>query len=118
MYERSHIYIATSWGEGKNLPALEAGTTGCALLLSDVGGHRQWAAGSAFATLMPGHREAHEPNMESIRVPVETVKQSITALYEDRAKLRSMGEAAERDLPPSMSWESAARRLLAAVNAL
>jgi len=117
LFEKSHAYISTSWGEGKNLPALEAGTTGCALLLSDVGGHRQWA-NSDFAILMQGKREAHEPNMESIRVSVETVKESITTLYEGRTAMREMGVQASRQLPSQMSWDSAAHRILAAVNAL
>ena len=118
LFERSHIYIGTSWGEGKNLPALEAGTAGCALLLSDCGGHRQWAAGMDYAVLMPGYIEEHEKGLGSVRLPVETVKKEIARLYEDRATLRMMGERASIDLPRQMSWDTVTHRLFAAINAL
>jgi glycosyltransferase involved in cell wall biosynthesis len=117
-YEQSHIYIATSWGEGKNLPALEAGTTGCALLLSDVGGHRGWAKGSDFAQLLPGVIEEHEIGMPSLRVKVDTVKEALKGLYEDRQRLRMMGEAAERQIPREMSWDAVVPRLFAKLNSM
>lgn len=118
LYEQSHIYIAPSWGEGKNLPALESGTTGCALLLSNCGGHRQWARGSEFAILMDGEPWQHEIGLPSIKVHVDTVKATITKLYEDRALLRRMGESAQRDLPREMSWESVVHRLYAKLDNL
>ena len=118
LYEKSHIYIAPSWGEGKNLPALEAGTTGCALLLSDCGGHRQWAKASDYARLMSGEIKEHEIGLPSVRVSVETVKKHITELYEDRNLLRRMGEAAEIQLPREMSWESVVQRLYAQLDRL
>jgi glycosyltransferase involved in cell wall biosynthesis len=118
LYENSHIYLATSWGEGKNLPALEAGTTGCALLLSDCGGHRQWGRSSDFATLMKGDIQEHEVGLPSVRMDVEVVKCHIKELYENRTKLREMGEAAAVQLPREMSWEAVVQRLYAQLNTL
>lgn len=117
MFESSHIYLAPSWGEGKNLPALEAGTTGCALMLSDIGGHREWASPD-FAVMLPGALAEHEPGLGSLRVDKEILKAQIKALYEDRARLRQMGEQAAQQLPPSMSWEAALNRLFARLGSI
>ena len=117
LYENSHVYLSTSWGEGKNLPALEAGTTGCALILSDVGGHRQWAT-KDYAILVGGQLAAHEEGMTSLRVDKELLKDAIRTVYGDRARLRRMGEQAKMQLPPSMSWEAVMHRLFARLDSI
>lgn len=42
-YRRADIFISTSWWEGFGLPPLEAMACGCAVILSDAGGVREYA---------------------------------------------------------------------------
>jgi glycosyltransferase involved in cell wall biosynthesis len=44
IYNRSHIFVSTSWAEGFGLPALEAMACGCVVILTDAGGVNEYAA--------------------------------------------------------------------------
>lgn len=111
LYEKAHCYIGPSWGEGKNLPALEAGTTGTALILSDCGGHRGWAGDSEFATLVGGRQFTYEGS-PALRVDDDLLAEACRELIDDRQKARHMGEMASRILPQTMSWDRVADELL------
>jgi glycosyltransferase involved in cell wall biosynthesis len=43
IYNKSRIFVSTSWMEGFGLPGLEAMACGCTLLTSDCGGCREYA---------------------------------------------------------------------------
>jgi glycosyltransferase involved in cell wall biosynthesis len=43
IYQKSQIFISTSWREGFGLPPLEAMTCGCACIISDSGGVSEYA---------------------------------------------------------------------------
>lgn len=42
LYNRAAIFISPSWGEGWALPPAEAMQCGCAAILTDIGGHRDY----------------------------------------------------------------------------
>ncbi|SNQ60930.1 glycosyltransferase family 4 protein [Candidatus Methanoperedens nitratireducens] len=44
IYNKSHIFISTSWWEGFGLPPLEAMACGCAVILTNAGGVNEYAA--------------------------------------------------------------------------
>lgn len=110
LYEASHCYLGPSWGEGKNLPALEAGTTGTALILSDCGGHRGWAR-PEIATLVGG-KQFNYDGPESLRVDVDLLADACRDLMDNREKAKKMGEMASSILPYTMSWDKVAETLL------
>lgn len=56
IYNRSAIFIGTSWCEGFGLPGCEAAACGCALCLADNGGHREYAIQNKTALLHPPKR--------------------------------------------------------------
>lgn len=110
LYESAHCYLGPSWGEGKNLPALEAGTTGAALILSDCGGHRGWAR-PEFATLVGGNVCTYDEE-PSLRVDADLLAEACRDLIDNREKARHMGHMASQILPYTMSWDKVAETLL------
>jgi glycosyltransferase involved in cell wall biosynthesis len=56
IYNRSAIFIGTSWCEGFGLPGCEAAACGCALCLAENGGHREYAIHNKTALLHPPKR--------------------------------------------------------------
>lgn len=53
LYNESAIFLTLSRSEGWGLPACEAMMCGCALVASDVGGHREFARDEETALLVP-----------------------------------------------------------------
>jgi glycosyltransferase involved in cell wall biosynthesis len=58
LYNRAAIFVAPSWTEGWPLPPAEALTSGCALLCTDIGGHREYAVDEVTALMSPA-RDPH-----------------------------------------------------------
>lgn len=110
MYERAHCYVAPSMGEGKNLPPIEAGTTGCAMILSDIAGHREWAR-SEFAKFVGGKWSTYDAGAGCLYVDEGELREACREMMDDRLKAQYMGKLAHDILPASMSWESVIRRL-------
>jgi glycosyltransferase involved in cell wall biosynthesis len=111
LYRSCHAYVAPSWGEGKNLPAIEAATTGQLAIVSDFGGHREWAD-PEWAIRVPGTTEEHLPGMGSFRVNEDALLDAMEAVVFGPSKARQMGELAARTLPSLLSWDRAVRNLL------
>lgn len=109
-YLKMNCLVAPSWGEGKNLPALEAQTTGIPVAVSAFGGHMQWAS-KDWAYLMDGPIEEHAPGMGSIRVSKETMKETMWHIYNNRGEARQKGELASRIIPQQCDWEPVLDRL-------
>lgn len=55
IYNRASIFLAPSWAEGWGLPPSEAAMSGCALLATDIGGHREYARHQNTALMFPAH---------------------------------------------------------------
>lgn len=109
-YQRNHVYLSPAWGAAKGMAALEAGTTGCALVLSDVGGHSAWAM-SDFAVLLP--TQERQMGAEVVpRVRQADLVDALASLALDREKARHMGTQASAVIPRLVSWERSVSELL------
>lgn len=53
LYNRAAIFVSPSWIEGWGLPAAEAMQCGCALVATDIGGHREFAMDGKTALVAP-----------------------------------------------------------------
>lgn len=53
LYNQTAIFLAPSWNEGWPLPPAEAMMCGAALVATDIGGHREYAAHEETALLSP-----------------------------------------------------------------
>jgi glycosyltransferase involved in cell wall biosynthesis len=53
LYNRASVFIGPSWTEGWGLPPAEAMICGCAVALTDNGGHREFAQHEVTALLSP-----------------------------------------------------------------
>jgi len=110
LYESAHCYVAPSQGEGKNLPAIESGTTGCALILSDVAGHREWGH-PEFATFVGGTWNNYDAGCGCLNVDVVELREACRDLMDNRNKAKQMGRLAHDILPATLSWDSVVRKL-------
>lgn len=102
--------LAPSWGEGKNLPALEAQTTGCPVVVSAIGGHMQWADPS-WCYLVSGPIEEHIPGEGSMRVDSDTMAEVMWHIYNNRHEARRKGELAATMIPQQCDWGNVVHRL-------
>jgi len=109
-YNQIHVLVAPSWGEGKNLPALEALTTGATAILSEFGGHKEWA-GPEIAYFVDGPLEEHIPGVKSMRVDIEQMKATMWHIYTNRDEARQKGNLAKRTIPAMLDWEKVVQRL-------
>ena len=53
LYNRAAIFISPSWGEGWALPPAEAMQCGCAAIITDIGGHRDYGVCNEDLLLVP-----------------------------------------------------------------
>jgi glycosyltransferase involved in cell wall biosynthesis len=53
IYNEAAIFVSPSWAEGWPLPPAEAMSCGCALVCTDIGGHREYAVQDQTALLSP-----------------------------------------------------------------
>lgn len=110
LYLASNCLLAPSWGEGKNLPALESQTTGLPVIVSDFGGHKQWAS-DEWAYLVGGTIEEHSPGQGSMRVDEEKLAETMWYVYNNRTEARLKGEKASQIIPSMCDWSVVVERL-------
>lgn len=110
-YLSSHCYVAPSWGEGKNLPALEAMTSGIPAIYSDIGGHRQWGT-SDVGWPVGGVMAEHAPGLGSLRVDQKALTEAMLKAVGDREATRRKGEVAAALIPAMCDWSVVVRKLL------
>lgn len=102
--------VCPSWGEGKNLPALEALASGVPVVLSDIPGHRQWATSNEVTwapttprDIVPGHRGGY--------VAPEALADIMWNQYTKKAAERSKAATAASVVRTSMDWSKSIERL-------
>lgn len=86
------IFVMPSYSEGLSNAIMEAMASGCACIVSDVGGNRFLVQNGVSGFLFPpGDREA--------------LRSHVRRLIEDPAKRRQLGAAARRRIEEVFSWE-------------
>jgi glycosyltransferase involved in cell wall biosynthesis len=112
-YMSMHCLLAPSTGEGKNVPALEAMTTGMPVIATDYGGHRQWLRSDYGYPLRWSPKEysigwAADPDLEHL-------KELMWHVYTHRYEAKRKGELAARTIPAMCSWDAVMHRFMARV---
>ena len=115
-YMQIHCYVASSWGEGKNLPAIECSTTGAPAAATNFGGHTEWINEQWSYPLSFDWGE-HEPGLISARVRVEDLRDVMLRVHDKRDEARQKGLLASKTLPAMLSWDSVVERLGDRINA-
>jgi len=107
-YHASHVLLAPSWGEGKNVPAMEMMTTGGAVAMSDFGGHRVWGSSEYSYPLgytLATHTPEYPANL-SARVSKETLMETMLHMYRNRDEVKRKADLASRIIPQMCSWDA------------
>jgi glycosyltransferase involved in cell wall biosynthesis len=97
IYNRAAIFLGPSWSEGWGLTPPEAMMCGCAVVCTDIGGHREYAVDGQTALLRPV-RDA------------EALADGVIRLIEDGALRRRLAEAGNAFIQ-QFTWQRAARSL-------
>ncbi len=94
---KSDIFVLPSYSEGLSNALMEAMSSGCACIASDVGGNSYLIQNGVSGLLFPaGDKEA--------------LRAHIRRLIEDAAKRKAMGEAARRRIEDMFSWNIVGKR--------
>lgn len=94
---RTHIFVLPSHSEGLSNALMEAMSSRCACVASDVGGNKYLIENGVSGLLFPaGDREA--------------LRAHLRRLIKDDAKRRAMGEAARRRIDELFSWETVGKK--------
>jgi glycosyltransferase involved in cell wall biosynthesis len=114
-YEKAHVLLAPSRGEGKNMPALEFMSTGGTVIATNWAGHTQWLDPSYSYPLdytlmraVPDHRT----DAENARADVEHMKRLLLHCFENRDEVRRKGDLASQVVPLAHSWDRVLDRLM------
>ena len=94
IYNNSRIFLSPSWTEGSPLPPMEAAACGCAVVATDIPGHREYIRHGVTGVLSP----ARDPN---------TLAQNLCLLLESDS-LRVQLAKAFNDFVCRLSWERSA----------
>lgn len=113
-YRALGVYVAPSYGEGKNLPALEAATNGVPLILSDIPGHKAWASVFDSVLFVGGERanlRIEGIPMWGLKVDVEELAQALQQVYDHRVMYTEKARSNVQSVAQSMDWTKAIERL-------
>lgn len=108
-YHSLGALVCPSWGEGKNLPAIEATASGCPVILSDVSGHRQWVH-PGFVRLVPTTR-APLTGLWGREVSVDDLREAMWDVYTNRREWYRKAYQYSQFIPRDMSWDTCIARL-------
>ena len=108
-YRIGHVLIASSRGEGKNLPALEMLSTGAPVIYTDWAGHQEWGS-SAYAypirmELRPV-KASGNPECKWAEVDVRHLKETMLHCFRNRDEVREKGLLASQTIPQTHSWDN------------
>jgi glycosyltransferase involved in cell wall biosynthesis len=112
-YARSHMLLAPSMGEGKNVPALEFQTTGGVVAASDFGGHQNWLH-PAYSWPIPVELASpfHDrPRCKAAKVDPEQLAEIMWEAYCNREVASHKGRMAATVIPQTCSWDAVTERL-------
>lgn len=110
-YGNMHTLLAPSHGEGKNMPCLEAQSTGIPTIATGWGGHTVWQDPS-YSLSIDYTLEEFEQQGQWAVPSVEHLADLMWAVYNKRDAAQDMGRVASRVIPAQFSWEAVVQRLL------
>lgn len=117
-YAKSHVLLAPSRGEGKNLPALEFQATGGAVIATNWGGHRGWLhpdyAYPLDYTLVSD--DLRKPEVKNARASVEHMKDLMLHTFHNRTEVKEKGILAAKTVRAANSWDAVVRGLIDALH--
>jgi glycosyltransferase involved in cell wall biosynthesis len=103
-YANIHCLVCPSRGEGKNIPALEAQSTGVPVIASAYSGHMNWLS-SQYA--YPLDVNVVETEMGPCAdVDIEVLADLMWHVYTHREEARQKGELASSIIPRMCDWEN------------
>jgi hypothetical protein len=111
LYRLSHVLMAPSWGEGKNIPAAQFAMSGGAVAATFVGGHAQWMSDAYAFPLKFEMREIYPGARGAVVDPVH-LEETMLRIYTDRGDTARRASTAARVLPSMMSWDKVLERLM------
>lgn len=117
LYEASHVLLAPSWGEGKNIPAAQFAMSGGAVAATNIGGHAQWLSPSYSWPLRFELTELY-PGARGAVVDKDHLAETMLAIYNDRSETARRAAVAARVLPSMLSWDSVLERLMLRLGSL
>lgn len=117
LYRQSHVLLAPSWGEGKNIPAAQFAMSGGAVAATAIGGHAQWMSDVYAWPLRFELKEIYEGVRGAIVDP-DHLAETMLALYSNRAETARRASIAARVLPSMMSWDTVLERLMLRLGSL
>jgi hypothetical protein len=109
-YAQLNCLVCPSWGEGKSLPPMEAGTLGCPSILSKCPGHVDWASES-IAFMVGGETRQRVPGQTAFYVDGQELEALMLRVYSERFETRMRGEAAAQVIPQMCDWSRVMERL-------
>jgi glycosyltransferase involved in cell wall biosynthesis len=100
LYNEAAIFVSPSWGEGWALPPAEAMQCGCAAVVTDIGGHRDYGVDGKDLLLAP------------VKDPAGLAK-AIISLLEDNSRRIAIATSGNATIQ-QFTWEAAYQKLKAA----
>lgn len=108
-YASCHAYLAPSRGEGKNVPALEAQSTGIPVIGTNWGGHTVWMR-EDWSYPVAYNRSRSSNGLFGVRVDPEDLERQMWAAYSNRGECREKGYRASQTIPSMCDWDAVMSR--------
>lgn len=107
-YRNTHVLLAPSLGEGKNMPCLEFQSTGGPVIATNWGGMAEWLDPS-FAYPIEyelGDAIPPSPGAQQAWVDVQNLKKHMLHVFRNRNEAREKGYQASQIIPQIRSWDA------------
>lgn len=116
-YAHMHVLLAPSWGEGKNLPALEFLTTGGGVLATNWGGMAYWMDEDYAYPLdyELTSMDSYSSQVRSAKVSHEDLKAKMLHAFYNREEVKQKGLLASKVIPEEFSWDRVIEKLTSEV---
>jgi glycosyltransferase involved in cell wall biosynthesis len=111
-YRNSHVLLAPSRGEGKNMPALEMLSTGGSVIATNWGGHTEWMHPDyAYPLYYSLASVEGYPGTKNARASVDHMKDLMMHCFRNRDEVKRKGEIGSAVIPSMCSWDSVVTKL-------
>lgn len=113
-YAHMHVLLAPSYGEGKNLPALEFLSSGGSVIATDWGGMSYWMNEDYAYPLEYDlvSMDNYTTNVRAAKVRVEDLKNKMRHAFYNRDEVKAKGKVAAEVVPTNFSWDTVIDKLI------